>query len=60
MYLFLEKALFSDDSDVEMYETGIFDSDSDSYHRDPRIYTKINYDIVFSESDFIYRFRLLR
>ncbi|XP_045453773.1 putative nuclease HARBI1 [Melitaea cinxia] len=51
--------LFSDESDNEMFEAGVFDSDlSIVGSRDHRNYAQINYMSVLSEKEFIFRFRL--
>lgn len=51
--------LFSDESDNEMFEAGVFDSDlSIVGSRDHRNYARINYMSVLSEKEFIFRFRL--
>ncbi|CAG5007581.1 unnamed protein product [Parnassius apollo] len=49
---------FSDESDNEMYEIGVFDSGGIVDTENRRLYNRINYRSEFSDSEFTYRFRL--
>ncbi|XP_047021240.1 putative nuclease HARBI1 isoform X2 [Helicoverpa zea] len=50
--------LFSDESDNEMYEAGVFDSATATVSGECRVYSRINYESEFSDSEFTFRFRL--
>ncbi|XP_022823338.1 putative nuclease HARBI1 [Spodoptera litura] len=50
--------LFSDESDNEMYEAGVFDSATATISGECTVYSRINYESELSDSEFTFRFRL--